>query len=39
MFWCVFECKRSLQGILLNPLLYQTRREAAEHSTRPVYSI
>jgi len=39
MFWCVFRCRKSSQGNLLDPLLYQTKREAAEQFTRPLYSI
>jgi len=31
--------QKELTRILLDPLLYPTRREAAEHSTRPVHSI
>jgi len=34
-----FQVQKELTRNLLDPLLYQTMREAAEHSTRPVYSI
>jgi len=34
-----FQVQKELTRILLDPLLYPTRREATEHSTRPVHSI
>jgi len=34
-----FQVQKELTRILLDPLLYPTRKEAAEHSTRPVHSI
>jgi len=34
-----FQVQKELKRILLDPLLYPTRREAAEHSTRPIHSI